>query len=480
MTAEGRFEPRQATEILEHAVELVSKLAEPDRAASEIEILEKLATLNAVLMCDQRAIEVYEALAVRAAHQGLIDVEVRALVEMAWPLSWISRQRSLEVLERALSMSARQDDPILRARTRARCFALRLWQAWNPQDVEEFNKAFAILKAERHPMLAAELADRGFVSWISSEYREAHRCLIESRVNLFETVQHAPYLNRRYLRGQCVLTSSLLFLGEWGEALRECENLIAVLDKNAADYWVRTLQLIRAWVLLHAMDFAGVLAICSSIHPGEENHESRPALEYPTPHRFEFWMSRFLTGSAQTALGNCEGALENLMVAREHVDRQAVDWYWRMPLERALTELWLAKGDLTQARPQAEKFLSIALATAEHTWQALAWEVSARVALEELDLTRARCFIAKSLSSMEGYEVPLAAWRVHRTAAELFKRVGSKELAERHLALSRDTIMKLANSMSAEELRRQTFLSAPVIRAILVEREDPKLLAKEA
>jgi hypothetical protein len=36
-------------------------------------------------------------------------------------------------------------------------------------------------------------------------------------------------------------------------------------------------------------------------------------------------------------------------------------------LESALTELWLAKGDLAQARTQAESFLEIALATAEHS-----------------------------------------------------------------------------------------------------------------
>jgi len=56
-----------------------------------------------------------------------------------------------------------------------------------------------------------------------------------------------------------------------------------------------------------------------------------------------------------------------------------------MPLEFALAELWLAKGDLAQVRPQAESFLKFTLATAEHVWQAPAWEVNARVAMPELD-----------------------------------------------------------------------------------------------
>ena len=100
-------------------------------------------------------------------------------------------------------------------------------------------------------------------------------------------------------------------------------------------------------------------------------------------------------------------------------------------------------------------------------WQALAWEASARVAMAELDVARARDSITKALSAMEDYEVPLAAWRVHASASELYRNSGDRDLAERHLALSRETIMKLANSLPAEEPLRRIFLSAPMIRKIL-------------
>jgi hypothetical protein len=52
--------------------------SEVERTVSEIEILEKLATICEVLVDGMRAIETYEALTARAAHAGLIDVEVRA------------------------------------------------------------------------------------------------------------------------------------------------------------------------------------------------------------------------------------------------------------------------------------------------------------------------------------------------------------------------------------------------------------------
>jgi tetratricopeptide (TPR) repeat protein len=300
----------------------------------------------------------------------------------------------------------------------------------------------------------------------------------EIRVNFLNATENC--VAQGDLVSQTLVPLNLLFLGEWGEALREIKILIAMLEKNAAYNWVQLVRLHRAWLHLHAMDFDGVLAICNSTLPLVRDPELRPAPDDPTPHPSAIRMCLFLTASAETALGNYESALEHLLVAQAVIDRPAIRfaWYSRLPLESALTELWLAKGDLAQARPQAERFLKITLATAEHTWQALAWEVNARVAVAELNLTRAQDCIAKGLSAMEGFEVPLAAWRLHATAAELYQLTESRELAERHLTLSRDTIMKLANSLPAEEPLRHIFLSAPVIHKILGD-EAPGLRAKK-
>jgi len=483
-TAGRRFAFREGAAILDHALEVAGRLPEAERAVSEIAILEKLATIYVMLGDDRHAVENYEALAARAARGGLIDVEVRALIDMAVPVSWTSSQRSLEVLERVLRLSARQENPLLRARTRARCFVLRLWQEWNPQSAEEFRHAFAeILNAHERRILAPYLAGCGFVRWISSEYREARRSLIESRAIRFEAVEESPYVVFPYLAGQhIVLPLNLLFLGEWGEALREIKDAVALLDKNADYLWGQRMRLAWAFVHLHAMDFAGVLGMCNSALPLVRDPELRPAPDSPVPYPPHFRMSLSLMGSAATWLGNYDSALEYLLAARADMDRRPVilDWWTRMPLESALTELWLAKGDLAQARPQAESFLAITLATAEHTWQALAWEANARVALAELDAPRAQECIAQASATMEGFEVPLASWRVHATAFELYRNAGDRELAERHLALSCETIMKLANSLPAEEPLRQIFLSAPMVLKILSEGETPSLRAKGA
>jgi DNA-binding winged helix-turn-helix (wHTH) protein/tetratricopeptide (TPR) repeat protein len=468
-TAGRRFEPRQAAEVLEHAFELTKRLPESERVIGEIEILQKLAAIYAVLGDEQRALEKYEGLVARASRRGLIDLEVRALVDMAWPLSWSSRQRSMEVVEQALRLNARQPIPLLHAKARASCFTQRIWsEGWSAQDEEGFQIAFAeIRQADERRNLAPYFVDCGFINLVSSKYREAHKNLVESRAIKSEAEEENLSLNNTYLAGQCLVPLSLLFLGEWGEALREIKDGIELLGKNAEHDWGQAVQLYRAWVHLYAMDFPGVLAICNSL-PLVGNAEHHSAAEHPTAHTLAFRLCLFLMGSAETALGNYEIAAEHLLLAQADMDRPGVmfAWFWHMLLESALTELWLVKGDLERARFEADKFLKGSLTTAEHTWQALTWELNARVAMASEQWKRGEEYITRALSTMEGFEVPLAAWRVHATAFKLYQN-SNPELAERHMLLSRHTIMKLADSLASDESLRQTFLSAPTIREIL-------------
>ena len=203
------------------------------------------------------------------------------------------------------------------------------------------------------------------------------------------------------------------------------------------------------------MDFSGVIAICESIFE---------SVGLPSPIRS--W--NILTGSAEAALGNYDRALYHLMKVKDEMERLPLmdDWYQRMPLQAGLVELWLGKGDLVQARQEAEHFLEVSLATAERTYQGLAWEASVRVAMARQDWTRAEDCIANGLSTVEGYEVPIAVWRIHRTAAEVYARSGNNDLANCHRALSREAIMKLANSLEPEDPLRATFLSAAPVRKI--------------
>ena len=222
-TGRRRFASLEAMASLQRALELSSKLPEEKRAISEIEILENLGMIYS-LEYDRRAIDNYEAMASRAARLGLTDVEARALIGLAYPLMWISSDRCLKVLERALLLSNGQSVQLLRASLRMNCFFYRIWAGgWNLQDAEECRIALNEIREIGDPVtFSYHLAQYSLIQWISSEYRDAHRNLSGNVSKMLETVEE-NYLNLSLAVwvNQMFGSSSLLFLGEWGEALHE-------------------------------------------------------------------------------------------------------------------------------------------------------------------------------------------------------------------------------------------------------------------
>jgi hypothetical protein len=180
-------------------------------------------------------------------------------------------------------------------------------------------------------------------------------------------------------------------------------------------------------------------------------------------------LSLLLSGSADVALGNHDRAFEKLMTAREEMNSHAIvlDWCFRLPLQAALSELWLSAGNLTKAREEASRYLDLALSTEDFTYRALAAEVSARVALAQKDVSAAEGFITEAVRAIEEREVPLATWHVHATAADLYESTGENELMRRHREAARAAILLLADSLGPNDSLRRIFLSAPAVSRVL-------------
>jgi hypothetical protein len=111
--------------------------------------------------------------------------------------------------------------------------------------------------------------------------------------------------------------------------------------------------------------------------------------------------------------------------------------------------------------------LENACATAERTWQGLAWDVNARIALAGGDARQARDHIERGLAAIDGVEAPVAAWQVHATAAEVFEALGQTISAQSHRTSSRDTSLRLATSFDSQEPSRQVFLASRAIAQLL-------------
>jgi hypothetical protein len=457
-----RYAHRQADALLARALELVSHLSGAQRAQAEPQLLVALAAHRAAAF-DMRAIDTYETLVARAADHGLIDMQARALLDLSYFLSLTSAERGLDAVQRALRLSAEQG-PAMRTRTRAICAFRRLSvSGWNTQDALEFRAGLAELhKGQDSAALDFGQLEGSHIRFLSGEYREARRLALEVRAKWLEPGTN-PNLRIEYYRSDALALLPLVFLGEWGAALKEFAAAMAEARKNVNENNILWLQVHQAWLHLHALDFMGVLAICRSALALLRD----PALRAAPPPQLR--RALICSGSASAAVGDHARALEDFSAAASDMDRQTVflDWYWRMPLAAGLTELWLAKGDRVRARLEAERFLEMSLATEERTWQGLAWEINARVALANGDEARARDCIARGVSTVQGFEVPLAAWKVHATAAHIEEESGHLESARLHRDVSRATIMQLANSLPEQEPLRKIFLSAPAVARVL-------------
>ncbi len=400
-------------------------------------------------------------LVARANHYGMAEVEVHALLEMAFPLALLQPDLYMEALDRAHreQLGVGEADPLQRAAMRALYISRRMGAGkLDPGSINDCENIIAQLqKAGDRRYLGEVQMGFGFTLFNCSEYRRAQRNAEEGYALFLQGYDENPYPSWHSQLHRHLVCSCHLLLGEWGAALQNFDHWVELSDKNGDLHSAMIARLERTELQIQAMDFAGAQEILNS------------ALAKVTamPRIRRYWL--IWAGSAERGLGNYDRALEYLLKCRDDMaeNPMAADWYHRMVLQKVLAEVWLSKGELTNARAEVEHFLALTLAAEEITFRALAYEVNARLAIAELDFDRAHDQLAKAVQSMEGYEVPLAYWRVHATGAELHERKGNSELAEYHLALSRATIMKLANSLPPDEPLRKMFLAAPIIKDIL-------------
>jgi hypothetical protein len=308
---------------------------------------------------------------------------------------------------------------------------------------------------------AWDTIDTAWVDLASTGYRKAYRETVDSLAVLKEAGDDRSHLNYTLARRLSELIGgwSLIMMGEWGAARRELDAAIALAERNADRHVGGRLLLLRCFLQLLAFDFAGARADCASLSPGPD----RPFQNIPQHCRLT------LDGAAAAGLGDQGSALERLLTAGEEIDRhpQLWDWYWRLFQRWTLAGLWLSRGELERARREGELMVTGAEATAERTWQALAWEVNARIALAVDDPRKARDLIERGLVVIEGVEAPVAEWQVHATAAEICQALGERGSAQSHWDSSRNIVLKLGDSLESDEASRRTFLTSPAVTKVL-------------
>jgi tetratricopeptide (TPR) repeat protein len=297
-------------------------------------------------------------------------------------------------------------------------------------------------------------------------YQEALRIAEDGILKISETTNTVAYLLAlgSWLLALGSKAVALMHSGRLGEALHLMRAAIQQAEKNGNDPWV--LKIREAWLRIVAMDFAGAQQLCDTMIRSDSGD---PTGQPKT-------IAWFAAGNAAPLEGIYDQALENFrqVIDEEVTPKFFLHWYWRMQARFGVAKVWLAWGKLGNARIETGQLLEAALSTADPGLQALAWEVSARLAIANKDGKSAEKSLRNGLAILEKFEIPMAAWRLDRTAWVFYQQAKNEKAAEVHRKRAESCILKIANSFAPEEPLRATFLAAAPVRHILREKVAAK------
>jgi DNA-binding winged helix-turn-helix (wHTH) protein len=461
-TAKRRFAHQDALAILDKADEIAVHIGDGKCEQTRAMLLEDRASIYAASH-DVRALQVFTELAGLAGQLRLPDMQARAELGLAFTLSWHDAAASMSHLETAARLSDAQAEPQWKARTRLSSAVWRMWiGGWNPALAKVCEDSLIPLRNGLDRQITAwGLIEYSMVCLISSRYRE---CLETVDTNLEILVRHAidrPEFNifRAIWMAHLGRPWAYTMLGEWGRALHEFDASEALFVGNANRYSICTLETLRGFLYLMTGDYQAIKDICHKLGFYQDRTGEQPAALYTLVLPNEIRHCRLLAGVAEAGLGHLDEGIALLDELEQEMLAQPVitDWYWLMVLEWSLGNALLQAGDVEQARLRAERMLERADQTVELTWRTLARDLRARIALEQGELELASRIIYDALQLTETMGVPIADWRIHRTAARLFGLLDADADAARHQQLFERKAQRLLESLPSGHRLQGTF-----------------------
>jgi DNA-binding winged helix-turn-helix (wHTH) protein len=442
-----RFSNREAATALERALSLVQHLPKGERDLRHVELLEDLARVY-VGALDSRAAAVYERLAHAAERVTREDILCRALLGRAFALAWTDCEASMPIWQEAIVRSATLKDPIARARIRTAAHGWRNWAAgWSADDAAGCEAALGELRRIGDvASINASLVDFTLVLFPSARYVEAY----DTITNCF------AYLTEKGLDQRVDISLplwiwrlgrpwSLMCAGRLGEALLLFDAGIEGFLANGEVGRAATLQFYKAFCCFHAGQHNEALRLCQQAR----NSFGKTGGKALSPN--EEFIGAVSEGLANLGAGKLAEAKHLLEVAQQLVSakRTLSTWHWRMVLEWGLTDVALALGQVDDAAEHARALRSHALATQETTWRVLAYEGSARAAVQLDDLVAARKYLTLGWQEAADADVPLARWRLDRVQGLWFAAQGEVEKAAYHAKKAKGGLQSIVSSLSA-------------------------------
>jgi tetratricopeptide (TPR) repeat protein len=444
--ATSRFSHRDAIQILRRTLELIPELAPGAGVDLEIEIHQRIGDLQHTLGEMSESCASYQAAADRAAACGLSRAHVGALVRLSYPAWFLDTVRGDEVCRQALDLSGSVDDPLLAAQAQLTAASHRLlYDRWRQEDVEACAPAQETIRRLTGSNIIHDVYYI-YVRALEGAREEADQlanALIDTTTNPISQV----------LAYGAKGVNSVLW-GRFGEVVQMVRTGRELAERNGEDPWMYIFG--DAWIRLLCFDFDGVERVSQIVVRNDiEQHAA--------------WMrtvARISSGNAALLAGRYGEAVEYFSEVRnpQVTPKFFLHWHWRLHAQLGMTEAQLLSGRLADAYREAEAFVESAEAAAEPHMRSLAWEIKARVARAGNDSVAARKCIETALALVDKFEIPGAAWQVHRTAGDLSADEGDRESAGTHRSQAQKIVLSMADSFEPGEPLRESFLHAAPVR----------------
>jgi hypothetical protein len=399
-----------------------------------------------------RSVETYGGLATRAAEAGLPVVQANALMSIAHPAALVDPDRCLAACKRAVDIGVVSNDPRVHARATLLAAGLGiLIDGWRTEDAQSHGSAVANLLRHGADLGPYERIICSRVQLLQSEYAEAYENA--ERVLLISEAQgrweRAPALSAK--------AAALTYQGRLGDAHRTYATGAELAKKNHNAAWLGIFCSHLAWLRSQTYDVEGVRELSRTIRSDvtESVLQTRVQLN-------------LAEGFVDLEARRPEHAVQAFQTVRDHPmhPKSVLSWYWRAFARLGLAEAWLATGNLANATLEAQTLVQSIAGWEESFIRALAWDVSARVALAATDQTGAEECVRRGLAVLDGHEVPLAAWQLHATAWDVYRETIHEE-AEGHRSKAMAIIGQIASSIEEIESLQRSFLANARVRRVL-------------
>jgi tetratricopeptide (TPR) repeat protein len=452
-TAAQRHANAEAVGYAGHALDLAGRLPADERVDVRLGVLRQLGLARRAMGDVRASIDDFTRLASAAREHGRADEEARALLDLGGALGWIDRGRSLAVVEQALALAPRLRDPALRAHiVGSHGFQRILLRGWRDEDAEACRDTIdAVRPAGERRHLSLHVGRYAYLQCHRAEYRAACRHAEEGLRLAVEVGDAYHYMTCQFHRAW-----ALLHLGAWGEMHRVLRDGLEMAERNGHHLWARTFRFQTAWLLMHAGDVAGAQALCERERPPDGEVQLGQ------------FLGSIVLGFALLRSGKhlaARRAFEEVTVWSEGRPL-LMDWILQMPLRLGLAECGLAQRDRDRSRDHLEELCRLAATSGERTYLGLGRQALAAMALAAGDVHGATSQLSEALQAIDGYEVPLAEWRIYATAARLELARGHPQKAGDYWARSARVIDGLATSLEEESDLQRSFLAEPAVQEI--------------